>query len=83
MLQNETRVRNIVELRFIASIMLRRYFPALTLQQIGAYFGGQDHTSVINAISRAHNLIYVRDSGFIKKYNTAINSVTAWLRKDA
>jgi len=79
----KTRVRNIVELRFIASILLRQHFPALTLQQIASYFGGQDHTSVINAISRAHNLLYVRDEQFIKKYNTVLKSINSWLKKDA
>ncbi len=79
----KTRVRSIVELRFIGSLFLRQHFPALTLQQIAAYFGGQDHTSVINGLARAHNLIYVRDSNFIKKYNTAIKSVNTWLRREA
>lgn len=79
----KTRVRDVVEMRFIASLLLRQYFPALTLQQIGGYFGGQDHTSVINGISRAYNLIYVRDISFTKKYNAATRSVDAWLTKEA
>jgi len=79
--RTRSRVRSIVELRFLASLLLRRYFPALTLQQIGAYFGGQDHTSVINGISRANELIYVRDASFVKKYNTVINSVNSWLKR--
>ena len=39
----KTRVRNIVELRFIAALCLRSNFPTITLQQIAAFFGGQDH----------------------------------------
>ncbi len=77
-----TRVRNIVELRFIGSLLLRQHFPALTLHQIAAYFGGQDHSSVINGLSRAHNLIYVQDTEFLKKYNSALKSVTQWLRRE-
>ena len=77
-----TRVRHIVELRFVASIMLRQYFPALTLQQIGGYFGGQDHTSVINGISRAHELIYIKDASFIKKYSAAMRAITSWLGRN-
>lgn len=77
-----TRVRHIVEMRFIASILLRQYFPALTLQQIGAHFGGQDHTSVINGISRAHELIYIKDASFFKKYSAATRAVSAWLDRD-
>ncbi|MCF8451529.1 MAG: hypothetical protein K9G49_16775 [Taibaiella sp.] len=79
----KTRVRNIVELRFIGSLFLRQHFPALTLHQIAAYFGGQDHSSVINGLSRAHSLIYIQDSQFLQKYNAALKSVNSWLRKEA
>ncbi len=75
----KTRVRNIVEMRFIASIFMRQYFPALTLQQIAAYFGGQDHSSVINGISRAYELLHTRDTQFVAKYNTALKWVSNWL----
>lgn len=78
----KTRIRPIVEMRFIASVLLRQYFPGLTLQQIAKYFGGQDHSSVINAISRANELIYVRDAPFMKKYNKVMNTVTKWLQKE-
>ncbi len=79
----KTRVRNIVELRFLGGLLLRQYFPALTLCQIAAYFGGQDHSSVINAISRAHNLLYVGDAQFLKKYTTVLKSVNTWLKREA
>lgn len=75
----KTRIRNVVEMRFIASVFLRQYFPALTLQQIAAYFGGQDHSSVINGITRAYNLLHIRDAQFLAKYNAALKSVTAWM----
>lgn len=79
----KTRVRNIVELRFLGGLLLRQYFPALTLCQIAAYFGGQDHSSVINAISRAQNLLYVGDAQFLKKYTTVLKSVNSWLKREA
>lgn len=79
----KSRVRNVVELRFIASLFLRQHFPALTLHQIANYFGGQDHSSVINGLSRAYNLIYIQDAQFLKKYNSALQSVTAWLRRES
>ncbi len=78
----KTRVRSIVEMRFIATLFLRQHFPALTLHQIAAYFGGQDHSSVIHGLSRAHNLIYVQDSEFLKKYNATLKSVNTWLRRE-
>lgn len=78
----KTRVRSIVELRFIAAMLLRNNFPEVTLHQIAAYFGGQDHTSVMNGLARAYDLIYAGDQRFIKKYNTALQSVNTWLRTE-
>ncbi len=79
----KTRVRNIVELRFIAALCLRSNFPTITLQQIAAFFGGQDHTSIISGITRAYDLIYAGDEKFIKKYKAALAAVNLWLRNDA
>ena len=79
--QAKTRKREIVELRFIGALLLRRFYPHVTLKQIGSLFGGQDHTSVINAISRAYNLLETNDIIFCTKYNNAINTVNLWLRE--
>jgi len=78
----KSRERNIVELRFIGALFLRRNFPLVTLQQIAALFGGQDHTSVINGLSRAYELIYMQDTRFVKKYNAALQTVNLWLRTE-
>lgn len=75
----KSRERDIVELRFIAALFLRIHFPYMTLQQIAEFFGGQDHSSIINGLSRANNLIYTGDLRFIKKYNTALRSINLWL----
>lgn len=77
----KSRERNIVELRFIAAMFVRMHFPHVTLQQIAAYFGGLDHSSVISGLTRAHNLIYTGDLRFMKKYNTALKAVNLWLEK--
>ncbi len=79
----KTRIRNVVELRFIAALCLRSNFPTITLQQIAAFFGGQDHTSVINGLTRAYALIYAGDESFTKKYKAALAAVNLWLRNDA
>lgn len=78
----KTRVRNIVELRFIAALCLRSNFPTITLQQIAAFFGGQDHTSIISGITRAYDLIYMGDEKFLKKYKAALAAVNLWLRNE-
>ena len=77
-----SRERNVVELRFLAALFLRRNFPLLTLQQIAGLFGGLDHSSVVSGLTRAHNLIFTNDQRFIKKYNTVLNTVDLWLRKE-
>jgi chromosomal replication initiation ATPase DnaA len=78
----KTRLRNIAELRFLGAIFLRMHFPMLTLHQIAALFGGQDHTSIMSGIARANNLIYTGDLRFIQKYNLVLNSVNLWLRRE-
>ena len=67
----KSRARDIVELRFIGALLLRRHFHSITLHQIAAFFGGQDHSSIISGIARANDLIYTGDERFIKKYYTA------------
>ena len=79
----KSRVRNIVELRFIAALCLRSNFPMITLQQIASFFGGQDHSSIINGLTRANDLIYSGDEKFLCKYSAAVTAVSMWLRNDA
>jgi len=79
----KTKARHIVELRFIAALLLRRNYPTMTLHQIATLFGGQDHTSIINGVARANDLIYIGDPRFVKKYNTALQSVNLWLKNAA
>ena len=80
--KNKSRARDIVELRFIAAFFLRSYFPCITLHQITRFFGGQDHTSIMNGLSRTAMLIATGDNRFTTKYETVLNSVNKWLRKE-
>ena len=79
--REKTRKREVVELRFIGALLLRRFYPQVTLKQIGSFFGGQDHTSVINGISRAYKLLETNDIIFCTKYNNALNTVNLWLKE--
>ena len=78
----KTRDRNVVDLRFIGALFLRKHFPMVTLFQIAEIFGGQDHSSIISGIARAHNLLYTGDERFTTKYNAAQNSVNLWLERE-
>jgi len=79
----KSRARDIAELRFIGALMVRRHFHSITLNQVAAFFGGQDHSSIISGMARANNLIYTGDERFMKKYYTALKMVNIWLRKGA
>ncbi len=78
----KSRERDFVDLRFIAASLLRSFFPGITLHDITILFGGQDHTSVINGISRAAMLLAAGDEKFTCKYETALKSVNKWIRKE-
>ena len=80
--QLKTRTRDIVELRFIAALCLRSNFPTITLHQIAVLFGGQDHSSIISGLARAHNLIYTEDERFLEKDQSALKAVNLWLRNE-
>ncbi|MES2701754.1 MAG: helix-turn-helix domain-containing protein [Bacteroidota bacterium] len=78
-----SRRRDFSDLRFIASHILRQNFPKITLSQIAALFGGYDHSSIISGLARANSLLYIGDTCFADKYNTALKAVTVWLRREA
>ena len=80
--QQKCRARDTVELRFIASRLLRTYYPGITLKRISAFFGGQDHSSVINGLERAESLLSVNDDIFTRKYERAQRAVRQWLKKE-
>lgn len=81
--QTKTRKREIVELRFLASLLLRRYYPNITLKQIAQLYGGQDHTSVMNGLSRANELLDINDPVFSFKYLSAITAINGWIKEQA
>jgi chromosomal replication initiation ATPase DnaA len=76
----KTRKREIVELRFLASLLLRRYYPGLTLKQIAQLYGGQDHTSVMNGLARGNDLLDIKDPVFTYRYLHAVNAINQWIK---
>ncbi len=77
-----SRERAYVDLRFICAYLLRNYFPSITLQQISVFFGGQDHTSIMNGLARTGMLLAVGDEKFTHKYEKALKSVNKWLKNE-
>lgn len=78
----KSREREFVDLRFIAASLLRCFFPGITLHEITVLFGGQDHTSIMNGLSRAAMLLASGDEKFTNKYENALKSVNKWIRKE-
>jgi chromosomal replication initiator protein len=54
-LQSKDRTANLVQARQIAMYLLRA-FGGMSLKEIGAYFGGKDHSTVIHAIDKITSL---------------------------
>ncbi|MEI8278680.1 MAG: helix-turn-helix domain-containing protein [Bacteroidota bacterium] len=75
------RTREVVDLRFVSAKLLRHYYPNITYKQIGALYGGQDHTSIMNAIGKANDLLYAGDKSFTQKYHAALNSIEQWINE--
>lgn len=76
---NERKDRVLVDLRFITALLIKEIFPCIALKKIGEFFGGQDHTSVINAIQQAKTFLENKEYTFVIKYHTALASVHRWL----
>ena len=50
-LQSKDRTANLVQARQVAMYLLRA-FGGMSLKEIGAYFGGKDHSTVIHSIEK-------------------------------
>jgi chromosomal replication initiator protein len=55
-LRSDSRRQNVVRARSLA-MMLARKITSLSLNQIGAEFGGRDHTTVLHAIRKTESLL--------------------------
>lgn len=76
------RTRLISDLRFVGALLLRQKFPNITLHEIGLLFGGQDHTSILNALRKAEMYLYTGNTEFTEKYITAARTVDEWIVKN-
>lgn len=75
-----SKKREYTELRFIAAKIMRHYFPKITLREIGAHFNQDfDHTSVINMLDQANNLLEGNDEAFTLKYRKATTAIYKWI----
>lgn len=55
------RYRDIVEARQIAMYLIKKY-TTLTIEKIGALFGGRDHSTTIYSINTANDLLHSNEN---------------------
>lgn len=55
-MRGDNRSSNIVRARGLAILLVRK-FTVLSLQQIGHYFGGRDHSTILHAIRKTSSLV--------------------------
>lgn len=78
-LQAKSRKPQLVEIRQLCALLLRRYYKKLTLKQIGLFWGWMDHTSVSHSIDKANQLLENKNQHFTAMYIKAIAGVEKWL----
>lgn len=76
---NKSKKSDYVDLRFVAAVILHEYFPKLPAVSIAQIFGGQDHSSVLNARQKGQEYLGQGDERFSKKYNIATLAIEQWL----
>jgi len=74
------RKPDIVALRQIGAVLLRKFYPAITVKQIGLLYGF-DHSTICWSLDTAQDRIDTKDSTFHPKYIRALKEVHAWLAK--
>lgn len=54
---NKCRKQEYVFARQIATYLIRKYHPEVTLKKIGEYFAGRDHTTAVHSIMHIKDLM--------------------------
>jgi chromosomal replication initiator protein len=75
-LTEKTRKRNIVFARQMGMVICREYSPQLSLNNIGDYLGGFDHTTVIHGV-RAISNILATEPEMMKQKNDIVKLINS------
>jgi len=55
-LSNDKQFRELVEIRHISMLLIRKKYPTITLQEIATFFGKDNHATVISGINNISNV---------------------------
>lgn len=79
----KSRTRSLVDMRMIATYLVKNYYTDMTLVEIGKLFGENniDHSTIRHYINTVEALLSNPDKPFTKKYTKVFNAIQLWLRK--
>ena len=69
------RSQEYVDLRCIASLMIRMHYPSVRLTTIAANMGYSDHSMIVDLSQRGRRRIRARDEKFCPKYERVSEAV--------
>jgi chromosomal replication initiator protein len=61
--KSKARTKDVSLVRQVCMYVLREKFPTMSLREIGNFFGGRDHSTVIENLDKIKNMVR-KDSGF-------------------
>lgn len=67
--------RRYADLRCLACIFIKKYYPETPLKLIAKAIGQADHTSVLYYQERAENYLHTKEEVFVKKYETVVKAI--------
>lgn len=75
-----TKKTAVVNLRFLAALFIRQYWPKYPSKDIGKLFGGQDHTTILSGLKTGANYLDTGNEQFTTKYNIVKEAVENWIK---
>ena len=79
----KTRKYEIIMLRQIVMLQLKKFYPKMTLKKISELLGGwMDHTTVVHGLAVAADRIACEEEAFVNQLNKAGAGITAWLIRE-
>lgn len=68
-LLEKSRKSNVVIMRSLAVHLIRHKYKHIGLRELGDFFGGYDHTSMIACVERVNSWLFTRDVYTLEYYN--------------
>jgi chromosomal replication initiation ATPase DnaA len=78
---NLSRDRKYIDLRCIAAVFTKKYFPHISFKQTAVMFGLKDHSTIWNYGKRAEAYLYTNEETFMEKYNRVLKEITKWIKE--